>query len=64
MIAEHLSSSRTIKDSTELFMDARKRAIKKPKKIFADGCFAYRKGSTKPFTLKVEKELNSSKMSE
>lgn len=49
MISEHLSNSRTSKDSTEFFMDARKRAIKRPKKIYADGCFAYRKGFNKSF---------------
>lgn len=49
MVAEHLSDTRTIKDSTKLFMDARKRAIKKPVIIYADGCFAYRKGFNKTF---------------
>ena len=49
MVAEHLSNTRTIKDSTKLFMDARNRAIKKPKIIYADGCFAYRKGFNKAF---------------
>jgi transposase-like protein len=49
MVAEHLSNTRTIKDSTKLFMDAKKQAIKKPKIIYADGCFAYRKGFNKAF---------------
>lgn len=49
MVAQHLSTTRTIKDSTKLFMDARNRAIKKPKIIYADGCFAYRKGFNKAF---------------
>ncbi len=49
MVAEHLSNTRTIKDSTKLFMDARNRAIKKPKIVYADGCFAYRKGFNKAF---------------
>nr|WP_319373878.1 IS6 family transposase [uncultured Methanobacterium sp.] len=49
MVAEHLSNTRTIKDSTKLFMDARNRALQKPKIIYADGCFAYRKGFKKAF---------------
>lgn len=49
MIAEHLSSSRTIGDSTILFKDARKRAVKRPEIIYADGCFAYQKGFKKAF---------------
>lgn len=49
MIAEHLSNSRTIKDSTKLFMAARDRTIKKPEIIYADGCFAYKKGFNKAF---------------
>lgn len=44
MVAEHLSNSRTIKDSKILFKEARSRCIKKPRIIYADGCFAYRKG--------------------
>lgn len=58
MIAEHLSNTRTIKDSTILFKDARSRAIKRPKIIYADGCFAYRKGFNKAFyTNKSKKTL-------
>lgn len=49
MVAEHLSNTRTIKDSTKLFKDARKRAIQRPKIIYADGCFAYHKGFNKAF---------------
>lgn len=49
MVAEHLFPTRTIKDSTKLFMDARNRMIKRPKIIYADGCFAYRKGFNKAF---------------
>jgi len=49
MVAEHLSKTRTTKDSIELFKDARNRAIKKPKLILSDGCFAYRKGFSKVF---------------
>jgi transposase-like protein len=49
MVAEHLSNTRIIKDSTKLFMDARNRAIQKPNIIYADGCFAYRKGFNKAF---------------
>lgn len=30
-------------------MDAHKRAVKRPKTIYADGCFAYRKGFNKAF---------------
>jgi len=44
MVAEHLSKSRTIKDSKTLFMEARQKAIKKPRIMYSDGCFAYRKG--------------------
>jgi transposase-like protein len=44
MVAEHLSTSRKIEDSKILFKDARNRAIQKPRIIYADGCFAYRKG--------------------
>lgn len=49
MVAEHLSNTRTIKDSTKLFMDARNRTMKRPKIIYADGCFAYQKGFNKAF---------------
>lgn len=49
MVAEHLSNTRTIKDSTKLFKDARKRAMERPKIVYADGCFAYRKGFKKAF---------------
>jgi transposase-like protein len=49
MVAEHLSTTRTIKDSTKLFKEASKRTIKRPKIIYADGCFAYRKGFNKAF---------------
>ena len=49
MVAEHLSKTRTIEDSTKLFTDARNRTIKTPKIIYADGCFAYRKGFNKAF---------------
>ncbi|MGP8023293.1 MAG: IS6 family transposase [Methanobacterium sp.] len=49
MVAEHLSKSRKTEDSIKLFRDARNRAIKKPKLILSDGCFAYRKGFTKVF---------------
>ena len=56
MVAEHLSDTRTIKDSTKLFKDPRNRAIKKPKVLYADGCFAYKKGFIKAFyTNKGEK---------
>ncbi len=44
MVAEHLSNTRTIKDSKILFKDARNRTIRKPRIIYADGCFAYPKG--------------------
>lgn len=44
MVAEHLSKSRKTEDSKILFKEAHKRAIKKPKLLFSDGCFAYRKG--------------------
>ena len=44
MVAEHLSNSRKIDDSKILFKDARNRTIKKPRIIYADGCFAYKKG--------------------
>jgi transposase-like protein len=44
MVAEHLSKSRKTEDSKILFKDSRNRAIKKPKTILSDGCFAYRKG--------------------
>lgn len=58
MVAEHLSNTRTIKDSTKLFVDARNRAINRPKIIYSDGCFAYRKGFNKAFyTQKRETEL-------
>jgi len=49
MVAEHLSNSRKTVDSIELFEQARERTIKKPKIIFSDGCFAYRKGFNKVF---------------
>jgi transposase-like protein len=49
MVAEHLSNTRTIKDSTKLFKDAHNRTIKRPKIIYSDGCFAYRKGFNKAF---------------
>jgi transposase-like protein len=49
MVAEHLSPSRKTKDSLKLFKDAHKKAIKKPRIIYSDGCFAYRKGFSKVF---------------
>lgn len=49
MVAEHLSDSRTVKDSIVFFRDARNRTMRKPKVIYADGCFAYRKGFNKSF---------------
>lgn len=49
MVAEHLSDSRTVKDSIIFFRDARNRTMRKPKVIYADGCFAYRKGFNKSF---------------
>lgn len=49
MVAEHLSNSRTVKDSIVFFRDARNRTMRKPKVIYADGCFAYRKGFNKSF---------------
>jgi transposase-like protein len=49
MVAEHLSPTRTIKDSTKLFTDASNRMVKRPKIIYSDGCFAYRKGFNKAF---------------
>ena len=49
MVAEHLSNTRTIKDSIILFRDACKRAIKRPKIIHADGCFVYQKRFNKAF---------------
>lgn len=49
MVAEHLSNTRTIKDSKILFKDARNRCIRKPRIIYADGCFAYKKGFTLHF---------------
>jgi len=58
MVAEHLSNTRTIKDSAILFTDARNRAIKRPKIVYADGCFAYKKGFNKAFyTNKGKKTL-------
>lgn len=44
MVAEHLSPSRKTEDSKILFKEARNRAIKKPRILYSDGCFAYRKG--------------------
>jgi len=49
MVAEQLSPSRKTEDSLKLFKDARNRAIKKPRIIYSDGCFAYRKGFSKVF---------------
>lgn len=49
MVAEHLSNTRTTKDSTILFMDARKRSKRRPEIVYADGCFAYRKAFNKAF---------------
>ena len=49
MVAGHLSNTRTNKDCTILFQDAADRAMSKPKFIFADGCFAYRKPFNKVF---------------
>ncbi len=49
MVAEHLSPSRKTEDSLKLFKDARNRAIRKPRIIYSDGCFAYRKGFSKVF---------------
>ncbi|TQD24977.1 IS6 family transposase [Methanolobus vulcani] len=49
MVAGHLSKTRTNKDCTILFQDAATRAVNKPRFIFADGCFAYRKPFNKVF---------------
>nr|WP_091936500.1 DDE-type integrase/transposase/recombinase [Methanolobus profundi] len=49
MVAKHLSKTRTQRDCTILFKDAADRAISKPKFIFADDCFAYRKPFNKVF---------------
>jgi transposase-like protein len=47
MVAGHLSNTRTIKDCTKLFRDAKRTAVKKPKIVFADGCYSYKKGFNK-----------------
>jgi transposase-like protein len=44
MVAEHLSPSRKTEDSKILFKQARQRATNKPRIMYSDGCFAYRKG--------------------
>jgi len=44
MVAEHLSPSRKTEDSKILFKQARERATNKPRIMYSDGCFAYRKG--------------------
>lgn len=49
MVAEHLSNTRKTEDSIILFKEARNRAIQKPKWVYSDGCFAYRKGFNKVF---------------
>jgi transposase-like protein len=49
MVAGHLSNTRTNKDCTILFQDAADRAVNKPRFVFADGCFAYRKPFNKVF---------------
>jgi transposase-like protein len=49
MVAGHLSDTRTIKDCTMLFNEAKNRAANKPKYMYADGCFAYLKGFNNVF---------------
>lgn len=49
MVAGHLSESRTTKDCMNLFREAKTRAKERPKLVYSDGCFAYRKGFTKVF---------------
>lgn len=49
MVAGHLSESRTTKDCLNLFREAKARTKERPKLIYSDGCFAYRKGFTKVF---------------
>lgn len=49
MVSEHLSKTRRIEDSLKLFKEAKTKAIKKPRIIYSDGCFAYRKGFSKVF---------------
>jgi transposase-like protein len=49
LVAGHLSKTRTNKECETLFNDALNRAVKKPKKMFSDGCFAYRKAFLRVF---------------
>ncbi len=49
MVASLLSDSRTIEDCTKLFEQAKNIATKKPKVIYADGCFSYRAAFNKVF---------------
>jgi transposase-like protein len=47
MVAGRLSDKRTIKDCTKLFREAKKRAVRKPQVVYADGCYSYKKGFNK-----------------
>lgn len=49
LVAGHLSKTRTNNDCIIVFKDAIGRTVNKPKFIFADGCFAYRKPFNKVF---------------
>jgi transposase-like protein len=49
MLASHFSENREVKDSKKLFMEAKKKAKVKPRTVYVDGLYAYRRGFNKAF---------------
>jgi transposase-like protein len=49
MLGTHLSGVRTVEDAKTLFRDVKMRIREKPKHVYVDGLYAYRKGFNKVF---------------